>query len=53
MSLAPETIRSKKKVGFIFHPSFYVPVHCTVGSGMKTFGSWILRNEKFWDPDPG
>jgi hypothetical protein len=20
----PETIRSKKKVGFIFHPSFYV-----------------------------
>jgi hypothetical protein len=22
--LAPETIRSKKKVGFIFHPSFYV-----------------------------
>jgi hypothetical protein len=22
--LVPETIRSKKKVGFIFHPSFYV-----------------------------
>jgi hypothetical protein len=23
IKLVPETIRSKKKVGFIFHPSFY------------------------------
>jgi hypothetical protein len=28
--LAPETIRSKKKVGFIFHPSFI-----TVGSRIR------------------
>jgi hypothetical protein len=24
IKLAPETIKSKKKVGFIFHPYFYV-----------------------------
>jgi hypothetical protein len=26
LGLAPETIRSKNKVGFIFQPTFYVPV---------------------------
>jgi hypothetical protein len=35
--LAPETIRSKKKVGFIFYASFYV---------------LRIRDENFWDPDP-
>jgi hypothetical protein len=33
IKLVPETIRSKKKVGFIFHPSFL----CTVGSGIQCF----------------
>jgi hypothetical protein len=36
--LAPKTIRSKKKVGFIFHPSFYYS---------------RIRDENCWDPDPG
>jgi hypothetical protein len=42
--LAPQTISSKRKVGFIFNPTVYV--HCTVGSGMKNLG---IRNEEFRD----
>jgi hypothetical protein len=38
--LAPETIRSKKKVGYIFHPYYY---------GMYS----RIRDDNFWDPDPG
>jgi hypothetical protein len=48
--LAPETIRSKKKFRFTFHPSFYVQYG--PGSGMKTVGI-RTQNEKFRDPDPG
>jgi hypothetical protein len=36
--LTAETIRSKKKVGFIFHPFFMYS---------------RIRDENFWDPDPG
>jgi hypothetical protein len=41
IKLVPETIRSKKKVDFIFHPSFYVPgsgAFLPLGSGMKNLG---------------
>jgi hypothetical protein len=48
IKLVPETIRSKKKVRFIFHPSSTG----TVGSGIRCFLSGI-REEKFRDPDPG
>jgi hypothetical protein len=34
--LVPQTKRSKKKVGFIFHPSFYV--YSSVRSGMTNLG---------------
>jgi hypothetical protein len=41
ITLDPETIRNKKKVGFIFHPSFYV--------------QWDPGSCAFYpqDPDPG
>jgi hypothetical protein len=55
IKLVPETIRSKKKVGLIFHPSFYVG---TVGSGGSgSFlppGSWMknlgirIRDKTSW-----
>jgi hypothetical protein len=60
IKLFTEAIRSKKKVGFNFHPSFSVP---TVGSGIRCFfyphdpesGSrmknWGIRNKKNI-PDP-
>jgi hypothetical protein len=46
IKLVPGTIRSKKKIGFIFHPSFYVPeqkdpgsgAFLPQGSGMKNLG---------------
>jgi hypothetical protein len=46
LKFVPETIRSEKKVGFIFHPSLYV---CTVESGIRVLfypqdlrsGSWM------------
>jgi hypothetical protein len=38
--LALETMRSKKRVVFIFHPYFYVPIE---GYG--------IRDENFWDPE--
>jgi hypothetical protein len=39
----PETIRSKKKVGFIFHPSFYVQ-YCRIRNPVLFYPQ---------DPDPG
>jgi hypothetical protein len=60
--LAPETIKSKKKVGFIFHPYFYVqldpgseirdpvlfhPSDPGSGSGIR------IRDIKVRDSDPG
>jgi hypothetical protein len=44
----PETIRSKKKVGFIFYHSFYVQQ-----SGAFLHPGSGIRYEKFRDPDPG
>jgi hypothetical protein len=43
IKLAPETVKSKTKGGFIFHPYFYV---------QQDPGSEI-RDKKVRDPDPG
>jgi hypothetical protein len=56
IKLAPET-KKQEKVGFIFHPYFYVQYR--VGSGIRCFftpsdpGSRIrIRDKKVRDPDP-
>jgi hypothetical protein len=44
IKLVPETIRSMKKVGFIFSSLFL----CTVGFGIRCFFTHRIQ-----DPDPG
>jgi hypothetical protein len=53
IKLVPETIRSKKKVAFIFHPSFYVPVQKDPGSCAFLPPGIRIRDEKCRGADPG